>query len=683
MEFFVFIEDEVSDCILFRVTPTETIPTFKEIVDKSFEIFKSYNDQLDPTKYKLYYDDYTFPFVSREYIEITDLSQNLFSLGRMKVDFYLSPKKEPGIFQFEEEEAANKFENEIKQEFDETINQGNNALANMDVSAVKNCIIKAKSLIPNSPLSLHLHIKLLLKLKQYKLAINETNAACRIYPGDRECLRLLAKAHQKVGLHKEAIEYFRRLILLSDKNKCSFDEINYSIAKSLFAMELYSQAQSLIQSIIDSNPKHLKAIILMGKILVKQGNLIDAIHLVFKNFLVEPDHKATRKFIGENVVNDKQIEILKAELGDGIFNPNVLFYVGDILNEFGSSYASFYFYNLSFSLAPESPAIAVGCIKSGIENIIEQKKIFELFNSFLPNILKRNDELKNLVKDFDIENLTSDFETTEVIHSKQYENLPKGTINCQYKFEQYDIIWIFILLEVYLFKHGYIKDAIIISKNIQEITKQYLFEKTILSNEIRYHYYISSLLLTIERPLLKIKRIFLLGDENSAYLAWKTISFHQENYLLTPMIVDNLSINDLISTKVTTSRNGFYKYLKMIPTSSMVLFSVSKIEYVEALINNQINLLLKEIQNIITDMNLTTFWILPIITGNYKITKKVNEILSNEISLLKDKVPGMKFINALDKLIDENLRFKEEYTFDCIYFKPSVIPIIEDCLNEN
>ena len=82
-------------------------------------------------------------------------------------------------------------------------------------------------------------------------------------------------------------------------------------------------------------------------------------------------------------------------------------------------------------------------------------------------------------------------------------------------------------------------------------------------------------------------------------------------------------------------------------------------------------------------MNLTTFWILPIITGNYKITKKVNEILSNEISLLKDKVPGMKFINALDKLIDENLRFKEEYTFDCIYFKPSVIPIIEDCLNEN
>ena len=68
MEFFVFIEDEVSDCILFRVTPTETIPTFKEIVDKSFEIFKSYNDQLDPTKYKLYYDDYTFPFASREYI---------------------------------------------------------------------------------------------------------------------------------------------------------------------------------------------------------------------------------------------------------------------------------------------------------------------------------------------------------------------------------------------------------------------------------------------------------------------------------------------------------------------------------------------------------------------------------------------------------------------------------------
>ncbi|KAH0786679.1 tetratricopeptide repeat protein [Histomonas meleagridis] len=357
MEFFLFLEDDPTDCCLFRITPTEPEPTFQNVIEKFLELYqKNHEISIEANKYSLFYDDLTYPLLNHKINKVEDLSKSVFSLKSNHFDLILSTT-EPDTFYYEEEDAYEE-NNSTLQEFDEIISQGKTALANLDVSAVNRCILNAKTLIPNSPIPWHLQIRLLLKLHQYKLAIDAATTACHVYPSDSECLRLLAKSHQVAGLHQEAIEYYNRLILLSSRTLFDYDKINCSIAKSLLAIGAYDQALTLIQPIASSNPRNLKVTIVLGEILAKQGKLSEALHLVLRNFSVEPDHKRTRRFISEHVVNDLQIQILQSELGDGVIDSNILFYVGDMLNEFGSKYAAFHFLKLAFLISPNSPAIA-------------------------------------------------------------------------------------------------------------------------------------------------------------------------------------------------------------------------------------------------------------------------------------------------------------------------------------
>ena len=105
MEFFLFLEDNPSDCLLFRLTPTEPEATFQNIIDKFSESYqKTHETTFDSSKYSLYIDDLTFPLHNHKITKIEDLTQSILSLKIYHFDLILSIT-DPYPIRFEEEDV--------------------------------------------------------------------------------------------------------------------------------------------------------------------------------------------------------------------------------------------------------------------------------------------------------------------------------------------------------------------------------------------------------------------------------------------------------------------------------------------------------------------------------------------------------------------------------------------------
>lgn len=706
MEFYIFLEGQINHCAKFCISTSSFDDPIQIIVDNfTADIRKTLNDKFDPSGYGLYIDDHSNLTSIKPPQLIKDLTASISTLEGKEFDLILSlvePQPTHQIFQETDDSSV------VIQRlaFDDAVQQAKIALDNRDFKTANINIHKARTLNPNDPTPLHLHIRLCMKLHHFKLAIEDAANAVRLFPTDKTSLILSARAHQRAGLHEEAIELYKRVFLYSPHNTAEYDEINIGISRSLLALDCADQALTLMKPIVTSNPLNLKATVLLGTILAKQGRLAEGLHVVMQNFSVEPDHKASRKFIGHHIFNERQAELLRAELGDGNNNPYILFYVATILNEYGSCGVAQYFMAHALKLRPFDPSIAVGCLKNTICICINPSEVLEIANTFLPNIGKRTDSFKVLVKDFDLNHIHSNIDqkpSPDDIKPQPCVPTPQGSKDALFKIEQYDTIWFMILLEVFLYTHGYITASAHVCQNIQHIVKQFNFSKTVICKEIRQHLYMASIIPTLPRSIPRVDHsIFLIGDDHCLTLAWRIINYKGKPHLIIPIIVDDLQPNQLSSTEMTVNRTSFWSSMRLVPPNSLIIFFIGtldvstvdqvtekgEVQTIEKILTPQIESCLKICQKLIIDKN-CTIWLHPIhhiIGQSVKTIYDFNDRLARVVWFYSRDHPNIRMIDIFDKLTvtdkkTNELQFNKDYFIDPTRLSPTYIPIVEDSMN--
>ncbi|KAH0787662.1 tetratricopeptide repeat protein 28-like [Histomonas meleagridis] len=368
-------------------------------------------------------EDFTFPLRSK-ITEITDLSTSIFNYSSLRFDLILS-QSFPTTPEFEEPEVD---PNNKKQMFDDAISQTIIAINNKDSKTASLNIQKALKLDPRSPIPYQLQVRLHFKFHRFKSAVEVALNAYRHFPNDYTCLSLLGKAKQRVGAHNEAIEYFKRLLLIPRNRPLDFESINHSIAKSLFMLGKLDESYTLIYPIYKSNHSNLKASVLLAQIYAEKGLLRDALHIIIKNFSIDPDHKQSCRFIGNHIINDRQAIVLAEELGDGMKNPHILFYVGNILYTHGSCKVADYFFRRALKILPFDPAIFVGTFRNFISLRLGIEQCNEMINLLMDYLRQQNDELSTITQDNDNGNNDSNYVEQ------------KGTLECPFKLVQLDSI---------------------------------------------------------------------------------------------------------------------------------------------------------------------------------------------------------------------------------------------------
>lgn len=710
MNFFVFLEGQITHVARFCVSTSLFDSPIQIIIDSFVEdVKKNVNDMFDPSLYYVYIDDHSDLTSSRSPVRLEDLKSPISTLDGKDFDLILSFIDPPPTHQPPPsvEESPDVLQQQM---FDEAIQQAKMALANRDFKTANYIIQKARKINKDDPTPLHLHVILYMKLHRFKMAIDYSTNATRMFPTDKTALMLSARAHQRAGMHDEAIELYKKVFIFSPHNTTEYDEINIGIARSLLALEFPDQALSLVKPIVTSNPLNLKATVLMGKILARQGRLAEGLHYVVRNFSIEPDHKASRKFIGEHVFNERQAELLRAELGDGIQNPYIMFYVAHILNEYGSCGAAQYFFMHAVKELPSDPSVAVGCIKNCISICIEPREVMEIANSYIPFIEKRTDALASLMKDFHLEKIEKDFDSslTKPIPAKECVAVHQGTEKeASFKIEQYDTIWFVILLEGFLFARGFITASEILVRNLQKFVSQYNFNKTVISSEIQSHLYIASLVSTIERPLVIKNRFYVIGDEHCLTLAWRTINFKGKPHTFIPIVIENLHPTNLSSSAMSVARTSFWSSLRMIPENSKVIFCTAEIDSsqatgiagsldrgesqtIEEALSLQIESLLRVTHKISADRN-CKIWVHPM---HYMPSESLNTIVHFNDKLARlvwfgtRDHPTVRMIDIFDELVTSdsqgNYQFKQEYFIDDgWHLSPKYIKLIEASLNND
>ncbi|OHT00173.1 hypothetical protein TRFO_33197 [Tritrichomonas foetus] len=703
MDFCIILEGSVKFISYVKVATSHFNTPIQTIVNSFVEEIKKYCDELfDPTRYSLYLDDQTDLTACVVPTKIEDLSKPISSILCKHFDLIFAmfeplPTHQPPP---DVEESPDVLQQQM---FEDAIQQAKMALVNRDIKNATYCIQKARKLNKDDPVPLHLQIRLYMKIHRYKMAIEYAANAIRLFPGDKTALMLSARAHQRAGMHEEAIELYKRVFLFSPHNTAEYDDINTGIARSLLALDCPDQALSIMLPIVNTSPLNLKASVLLGKILARQGRLAEGLHYVIRNFSVEPDHKASRKFIGEHIINERQAELLRAELGDGTKNPFVMFYVGHILNEYGSCYASRYFFNSALKMVPSDPAIAVGCLKNSIAICIDLQDVISIGSTFLPTVEKRTDSLKSLVDNFDISKIEKDFDIKDKTPAKPFSKVDQGTKDAQMKIEQYDTLWFMIVLEGFLYSRGYITAAEQICNNVQAIISQYNFSKTVISQEVFYHLYIASIVSTIERPLEILPRFFIIGDEHCLSLAWRTFNFKGERNVFAPIVIDNLHPTNLFSTQMSVARTSFLSSIRMIPEGSNVIFCTASIDCSENIFSNpdkrevqtldealsmQIDSLVQITQRISKDRHLN-IWVHPMFympLGPLQIVVDFNHRLAYKVWSLTLEMPELRMIDIFDELVyfEENeYHLKPEYTIDNVHLSPNYLPLVEASLNSD
>lgn len=710
MNFFIFLDGQITHVAKFTVSTSLFDTPIQTIIDCFAEdVKKNVNDMFDPSRYNVYIDDHSDLTSSRPPTLLENLENPISTLEGKDFDLILSLVEPLPTHQQlpEVDESPDVIQQQM---FDEAIQQAKMALANRDFKTANYIIQKARKLNKDDPTPLHLHVILYMKLHRFKMAIEYSTNATRIFPTDKTALMLSARAHQRAGLHDEAIELYKRVFLFSPHNTTEYDEINLGIARSLLALEYPDQALSLVKPIVNSNPLNLKATVLMGKILARQGRLAEGLHYVIRNFSIEPDHKASRKFIGEHVFNERQAELLRAELGDGIQNPFIMFYVAHILNEYGSCGAAQYFFMHAVKELPSDASVAVGCIKNCISICIEPREVLEIANSFIPYIEKRTDSLSALMKDFDLTKLEKDFDSslTKPIPAKQCVAVGQGTEkDANFKIEQYDTIWFTILLEGFLFARGFITAAETLVRNVQQFVGKYNFSKTVISAEIQYHLYIASLVSTIERPLIVKNRFYVIGDEHCLSLAWRTINFKGSPYVFVPIVIENLHPTSLSSSAMSVARTSFWSSLRMIPENSKVVFCTAEIDSssttgstgsldrgesqtIEEALSLQIESLLRVTHKISADRK-CQIWVHPMHYMPSEPLKTIvdfNDKLARLVWFGSKEHPNVRMIDIFDQLVtcdkDGAYQFKQEYFIDNgWHLSPNYLKLVEESLNND
>jgi tetratricopeptide (TPR) repeat protein len=700
MEFFVFFDGAELRGIQFCIGPSAFTTTLQEIQDRFLDAIRgALPEHFELSAHRLYLDDHTDPLLSQPLQPIDDLSLPVASLPSRHFDLLLTAN--PPLATHMAPTAADI--RTAQSACDDLLAKFANEIKNRDFQTAATLLADADQKNPGKFVQKFRSAKVLLGLKtrRYKSTRDYLVGILRAAPSDRESQLMLAHVHQKLGLHEEAIEQFKRLTLFVDADTASYDAMKLGIAKSLLAMDQPDKALTLIEPILTENESNLQARLLAARIYARQGRLVEAFRLVVHNFSIEPDNKASRKFIGHHTVNAHQVELLKGELGDGIRSANVMFYVGHILNEFGSCQAADSFMRDARRLAPADPTIFVGALLNFFALSPTIEEFSEFFGPFL-EVVTEMEEFSQFGVNF--QRLVSDFDRKDVRQAIATEiTVPSRNEPCTFEIVIFDRIWAVALAQLYLFTHGYITDAELIGTGLRRLTERYDFSTTILSKQIEMQQYISLLLPTIPRPLVRARPVFTIGDDAAFPLAWRTLRIQNEPCQFVPIYIPDIRPMALVSKCHNAIQFAYRREFEKLPASAFVVLAFGTLQGHDDLMRTHpsedacsllgaLELQFRAILQIAKHLWRTKqcrVWVHPVVVVHielkeyFRLLMQINEQLALRLRNLNREIPAIAPIDVVPEMVDEEPepRWKPEFAADLRHLRPAYARLVERAMN--
>lgn len=696
MDFFIFLEGNLAQSACVRYTPAEKVTTIRDALELFSQHMQKEDQNFSYTKYKVYVDDFMNPVESHPLKLIENYDTPISSLNSYHFDIVLS-EEEPLPTHGSSQSDVETHQQDA--EFIECIQSGKARLDMRDFKSAIQLFHKARKLDKSSPIPLHNQIIMFMKMHRFKTAMDLATTAAALFPEDRKCQLLLAKAHQRAGLHEEAIDCYKRLLLFAPMNQQNYDEINCEIAQSLIALKQLEEAQTLLQPIVNSVLSNLKANILLAKILARQGRFTDALHIAMVNFTIDPDHKGSKKFLGEHIWTERQAQLLKSEIGDSRKDPHVLFFLGFILDEHGSLLAAKIFYDEAFELCSADPAVAVGWLKNALyfkkpEVII---KTFEKCKEYVSALSERDPIFAEISKGVEYD--PSQRPVSEVKAPRPIQHFEYGTEEPAFTVEQLDSIWFLMLYQQLLFVSNFVDQAEVLGINLMTIVTKYNLSRSVINQYVPTFAFITSLLPTIERPLkLDLPCFYVIGDEHCLPLAYRTTKYEGQEYVLIPEYIPKLRISEFSYHKANPVKTAFQYILESLPEGANVMFCVGEIDCSDGLfwatdkpaevvtledaLTFQIETIIKIAHKIIEKKN-ANVWIHPMIhmfNAPFKIVYDFNEKLKESVNSSSMQQINLHMLYIFNDLIEgegDEVKIKTEYQFNSTHLIPAYSNIIE------
>jgi tetratricopeptide (TPR) repeat protein len=525
-------------------------------------------------------------------------------------------------------------------------------------------------------------------------------AAC---PTDRDAQITFAKAHAKLGFHDEAIRQYRRLLLFPEDGARGSDAMHLGIAKCAYAGDQFDRAIALAAPVLEQNPLNLEGRILMARLSATQGRLGEAFRLIVRNFTIEIDHRASRQFIGEHTLNTHQIAVLESELGDGRTAPDTLFYVGHMLNEFGSCATADYFMREALKYVPASPTLFVGTLVNFMARSPPMPDFVDFWDLFAP-VMAKMPTLAPLTAGFNIHALISDYHRPERRDATRGRYDPTRGTACTLETGQIDCVWSVAIAEIFLFARGYLHDAEILAANLREFYEEHDFSRTTIAREMELQRYVGALLPTIPRPLVHARPIYLIGDGTAFSLAWRRIAVRGEFCNFVPIHLREGHPIDIVAKRGCALQHCYREEFGMLPDCAHIVLAFGEIEdgaevmrrhpseeafTPDGAIEVQLRALVRIAKHLHREKE-SQVWIHPFVVvqsarkGDLRPLASANEKLTARVTEVTRVIPGVRMMNIFTAMIDRDdgvPKWKPEFVFDESHLRPSYVTMVERSLN--
>ena len=705
MNILVFLHPEPSFWRLYTFSEFDLETSLGIIRDDFLRQLKSASENVNNiniSNLKFFLIDISNPFKDVEGKEITDFSTQISSYKDTQIDICVSSET-PVLNCPTFLTAGEYFKISDQLTVDQVIQKGYSFYENKDYQIALDVFHELRESNPNDPRPLHYIIQIMLKMGKYIKALSFSRLQLQRFPQNIRLQILTAKAYYKCKDYQQSLLILRSVLSKGTNIEKDRLEANLLIIKNLILLDEIKEALSLTKILkkeSQQNPKFLKLLI---KIKLAQGNIIKASRLILTLCFYEANYKILQKFIGKYITSYKAESIFLGEVCDCFNDPNQLFFIAKTFYDYGRCNQARPIFSKIFLMQSYNPAFALMQLKNEISHNPQLNTLIEIVNTFLfssyplssflinNNCLNINNIIgKNVLPDFSKSQILESTDNNFVCKRLKYE---KSESN--YFTDQLEAIEIILLLQIYLFTNGYItaSEKIFLPKLLQTH-----LSKTIISQTAKLSIMILSFIPGIRRPLSVVKPIFVFGCEAAVPIAYHIINFRGEQRLLQPVIIQDLTFDNL-GMENNPAYFEFEKKIQTVPEFGTIIFSLGwfdckrsinkalkkiKFKSIREASLQPINQFAKAIIKLRKSRQIRIL-IHPIMVTNHKFFPKFldfNILLKEKINLICQEITELQFLDFYEELLDdEKQKLKEEYVFNKRTWNSNYLPIMENYIN--
>jgi len=651
--------------------------TVFDLLQKFISVISNQMGKIDFNQYSVYFEDCDNYHRNTGPIVIEDLQKSLNSFNSAHFNIFFE-KSKPIYYYFSDEPIVKE-----SNSFDEFLQNG---ILQYDLKNYQESMVffnKARVVNPSAREPIIYHIKILMKTRRYNTANSLINTYYAHFAGDFEFLMLNAKTQRCLGHYDDSVASYRRILMTIEKNDSNVNMINTYIAKNLFNQGNFDQAYSLIESIVSSDPSSIKATTLISKILFKQGRFVEGLNFIIRNFSFDPYHKKSYSFLGQNIRTKLQSDLLLSELGDSSKNSDVLYFVAHSMYTFGNCEMANDFLKRSITINPNCFSYYLIFLKNKLALFSDYE---EIKSFILSTISKLSSTVSDLVKGIDF---SSEKNSDISSNMNQSGVFSFGQGKPSFSMNELDQIGFVLQLVPYFFTHGKISIAEVLCNNVQKMIGGFDMGRTLVSQDIRTFTLVSSLINGVKPIETNSKRIFLIGDDQTLVMAWKSIEINNSKYQLIPMFIDKISLDLLSSSTGSPQKTAFWKAISHVPDDSYLILCIGSLDsqtkyhpnlhfsdvesHTEAF-KICIEFYSKILEKICSERKIKIM-IHPVYTGSIPLFSLFNYIMSSRILEMKEYPDSLTLLysneyqsQSNDDIVGANPKYLDGYPYSQQYF---------------